>query len=228
MIGKFTNIRRWGAFFCLTLAVFLVAYLMLKPTNDKQKNSDPDSLDNIVSTELSYSTNNQNKSSFFEKPQVASHTSAQALTVEEGIQNRYLDIFDEIPEANLYFEFLSKSGIPQQFHWRAFRVLHDFALRLGEYDHQVEFLKSRIAEKELSGAETDPATASELESIKREIKTIIQFRTWFQEEGAEALRKYHPQLSDKTLETLFRFRPKEVPFSLPHVELEDVFLGTEP
>jgi hypothetical protein len=80
----------------------------------------------------------------------------------------------------------------------------------------------------LSGAETDPATASELESIKREIKTIIQFRTWFQEEGAEDLRKYHPQLSDKTLETLFRFRPKEVPFPLPHVELEDVFLGTEP
>lgn len=228
MIGKFMNLRRWGGVFCLTLAVCLVAYLMLKPTNDKQKNSDLDSLDNLVSIELSNSTNNQNKPSFFEKPQVASHTSAQALTVEEGIQNRYLNIFDEIPEANLYFEFLSKSGIPQQFHWRAFRVLHDFALRLGEYDHQVEFLKSRITEKELSGAETDPATASELESIKREIKTIIQFRTWFQEEGAEALRKYHPQLSDKTLETLFRFRPKEVPFPLPHVELEDVFLGTEP
>lgn len=150
------------------------------------------------------------------------------MTEEEGIQNRYLDIFDEIPEANLYFEFLSKSGIPQQFYWRAFRVRHDFALRLGEYDDQVEFLKSRITEKELSGAETDPATASELESIKREIKTIIQFRTMFQEEGAEALRKYHPQLSDKTLETLFRFRPKKVPFPLPHVELEDVFLGTEP
>ena len=228
MIGKFTNIRRWGAFFCLTLAVFLVAYLILKPTNSKQKNSDPDSLDNLVSIGLSNSTNNQKKSSFFEKPQVASHTSAQALTVEEGIQNRYLDIFDEIPEANLYFEFLSKSGIPQQFHWRAFRVLHDIALRLGEYDHQVEFLKSRLTEKELSGAETDPVKASELDSIKREIKTIIQFRTWFQEEGAEDLRKYHPQLSDKTLETLFRFRPKEVPFSLPHVELEDVFLGTEP
>ncbi len=228
MIGKFTNIRRWGAFFCLTLAVFLVAYLILKPTNSKQKNSDPDSLDNLVSIGLSNSTNNQKKSSFFEKPQVASHTSAQALTVEEGIQNRYLDIFDEIPEANLYFEFLSKSGIPQQFHWLAFRVLHDIALRLGEYDHQVEFLKSRLTEKELSGAETDPVKASELDSIKREIKTIIQFRTWFQEEGAEDLRKYHPQLSDKTLETLFRFRPKEVPFSLPHVELEDVFLGTEP
>ena len=228
MIGKFTNIRRWGAFFCLTLAVFLVAYLMLKPTNGKQKNSDLDSLDNLVSIELSNSTNKQNKPSFFEKPQVASHTSAQALTVEEGIQHRYLDIFDEIPEANLYFEFLSKSGIPQQFHWRAFRVLHDIALRLGEYDHQVEFLKSRLTEKELSGAETDPVKASELDSIKREIKTIIQFRTWFQEEGAEDLRKYHPQLSDKTLETLFRFRPKEVPFPLPHLELEDVFLGTEP
>ena len=228
MIGKFMNLRRWGGVFCLTLAVCLVAYLMLKPTNDKQKNSDLDSLDNLVSIELSNSTNNQNKPSFFEKPQVASHTSAQALTVEEGIQNRYLNIFDEIPEANLYFEFLSKSGIPQQFHWRAFRVLHDIALRLGEYDHQVEFLKSRLTEKELSGAETDPVKASELDSIKREIKTIIQFRTWFQEEGAEDLRKYHPQLSDKTLETLFRFRPKEVPFSLPHVELEDVFLGTEP
>ena len=37
MIGKFTNIRRWGAFFCLTLAVCLVVYLMLKPTNGKQK-----------------------------------------------------------------------------------------------------------------------------------------------------------------------------------------------
>ena len=228
MIGKFMNLRRWGGVFCLTLAVCLVGYLMLKPTNGKQKKSDLDSSDNLVSIELSNSTNKQNKPSFFEKPQVASHTSAQALTVEEGIQNRYLDIFDEIPEANLYFEFLSKSGIPQQFHWRAFRVLHDIALRLGEYDHQVEFLKSRITEKELSGAETDPATASELESIKREIKTIIQFRTWFQEEGAEDLRKYHPQLSDKTLETLFRFRPKEVPFPLPHVELEDVFLGTEP
>jgi hypothetical protein len=228
MIGKFMNLRRWGGVFCLTLAVCLVGYLMLKPTNGKQKNSDPDSLDNLVSIELSNSKYNQNKSSFFEKPQVASHTSAQALTVEEGIQNRYLNIFDEIPEANLYFAFLSKSGIPQQFHWRAFRVLHDIALRLGEYDHQVEFLKSRLTEKELSGAETDPATASELESIKREIKTIIQFRTMFQEEGAEALRKYHPQLSDKTLETLFRFRPKEVPFPLPHVELEDVFLGTEP
>ena len=228
MIGKFMDLRRWGGVFCLILAVCLVGYLILKPTNGKQKKSDLDSSDNLVSIELSNSTNKKNKPSFFEKPQVASHTSAQALTVEEGIQNRYLDIFDEIPEANLYFEFLSKSGIPQQFHWRAFRVLHDIALRLGEYDHQVELLKSRLTEKELSGAETDPVTASELESIKREIKTIIQFRTWFQEEGAEDLRKYHPQLSDKTLETLFRFRPKEVPFPLPHVELEDVFLGTEP
>jgi len=228
MISNFSNTKKLVGVFCLILAVCLVGYLILKPTNGKQKKSDLDSSDNLVSIELSNSTNKQNKPSFFEKPQVASHTSAQALTVEEGIQNRYLDIFDEIPEANLYFEFLSKSGIPQQFHWRAFRVLHDFALRLGEYDHQVEFLKSRITEKELSGAETDPATALELESIKREIKIIIQFRTRFQEEGAEALRKYHPQLSDKTLETLFRFRPKEVPFPLPHVELEDVFLGTEP
>jgi hypothetical protein len=228
MISNFSNTKKLVGVFCLILAVCLVGYLILKPTNGKQKKSDLDSSDNLVSIELSNSTNKQNKPSFFEKPQVASHTSAQALTVEEGIQNRYLDIFDEIPEANLYFEFLSKSGIPQQFHWRAFRVLHDIALRLGEYDHQVELLKSRLTEKELSGAETDPVTASELESIKREIKTIIQFRTWFQEEGAEDLRKYHPQLSDKTLETLFRFRPKEVPFPLPHVELEDVFLGTEP
>ena len=158
MIGNFTNLRRWGGVFCLTLAVCLVAYLMLKPTSDKQKNSDPDSLDNLVSTKLLNSINKQNKSSFVKKHQVASHTSAQALTVEEGIQNRYLDIFDEIPEANPYFEFLSKSGIPQQFHWRAFRVLHDIALRLGEYDHQVELLKSRLTEKELSGAETDPVT----------------------------------------------------------------------
>lgn len=228
MIGKFSNNIRWLGVFCLTLAVCLVGCLVLKKNNGNQKDFTPVLLDNLVSIELSNLTNKQNRSSFLKKPQVSNDTSARALTVEEGIQRRYVEIFDEIPEANLYFEFLSKSGIPQQFHWRAFRVLHDFALRLGEYDHQVEFLKSRITEKELSGAESDPATASELESIKREIKTIIQFRTMFQEEGSVALRKYHPQLSDKTLETLFRFRPKEVPFPLPHVELEDVFLGTEP
>ena len=76
MISNFSNAKKLVGVFCSTLAVCLVGYLMLKPTNGKQKNSDLDSLDNLVSIELSNSTNKQNKPSFFEKPQVASHTSA--------------------------------------------------------------------------------------------------------------------------------------------------------
>ena len=211
----------------MTLVACLVGVFLIKKRTETKPNDSFHTSEILISNELIISRNTS--TSVVDKPQFSSHTAIHALNVEAGIRERYGVLFNEIPEANLYFEFLAKSGIPEQFHWRAFRVLHDFALRLGEHDRDVEVLKSRLTEMEsASRGKTDPATASELESAKLEMKSAIERRSWFQERGYEALRKYHPQLSDETLETLFRFRPKEIPFALPHVERDDVFLGTEP
>lgn len=229
MIGKLGNLGRWRVVFVVVLGGCLIGYLNRKAAKTPQNRDDTDASDDFVSVESSHPSHEQTKPSAVTHRPVATHISIQALNIEAGIRERYQELFDEIPEANLYFEFLSKSGIPEQFQWRAFRVLHDFALRLGEQDREIETLKSRLSEKEsLSDGNTDPAAASELDSIKLEIKTATEHRRWFQETGYEALRRFHPQLRDETLATLFRFRPQEIPFTLPHVEQGDVFLGVGP
>ena len=220
--------RKWGTLLGFALGVCLIEYLTQKPAKENRNTENTSILNNLTPIDSPLSSNNQNPSAVTNRP-VATHISIQALNIEAGIRERYQELFNEIPEANLYFEFLSKSGIPEQFQWRAFRVLHDFTLRLGEQDREIETLKSRLSDKEsMSDGNTDPAAASELDSIKLEIRTAIEHRRWFQEKGYEALRRFHPQLRDETLATLFRFRPQEIPFTLPHVEQGDVFLGVGP
>ena len=220
--------RKWGTLLGFALGVCLIGYLTQKPAKENRNTENTSTLNNLTPIDSPLSSNNQNPSAVTNRP-VATHISIQALNIEAGIRERYQELFNEIPEANLYFEFLSKSGIPEQFQWRAFRVLHDFTLRLGEQDREIETLKSRLSDKEsMSDGNTDPAAASELDSIKLEIKTAIEHRRWFQEKGYEALRRFHPLLRDETLATLFRFRPQEIPFTLPHVEQGDVFLGVGP
>lgn len=229
MIDRFGQLQKRWAFWGLALGVCLIGYWTPKPTRTARDGDDAFTSNSLAPIDLSRPTDQQPAPPAVRISQAHSHTVIHGLNVEAGIRDRYGVLFNEIPEAGLYFEFLAKSGIPEQFHWRAFRVLHDFALRLGEHDHDVAILKSRLTEMEsASGGKTDPATVSELESAKLEMKSAIERRSWFQARGYEALRKYHPQLSDETLETLFRFRPKEIPFALPHVERDDVFLGTEP